>query len=77
MPACAVACDRASNVHNLWPNVPLVIISVCQRMSNIFHTLAYACAIRNRVTGPLRIHSKGALGQEYNALTERKTGSFD
>ena len=33
-------------------NVPLANVSVRQRMSDIFHTLAYAGTIRNRVTGP-------------------------
>jgi hypothetical protein len=36
------------------PNV-LAYVSVFQRMSDIFHTLAYASAIRNSVTGPLHI----------------------
>jgi hypothetical protein len=35
------------------PNVPLAYVSVFQRMSDIFHTLAYASTIRNSVTGPL------------------------
>jgi hypothetical protein len=34
------------------PNVPLAYVSVYQRMSDIFHTLAYASTIRNSVTGP-------------------------
>ena len=32
-------------------NVPLACVSVCQRMSDIFHTLAYASTIRYSVTG--------------------------
>jgi hypothetical protein len=35
------------------PNVPLAYVSVYRRMSDIFHTLAYARTIRNSVTGPL------------------------
>jgi hypothetical protein len=35
------------------PNVPLAYVSVYRRMSDIFHTLAYASRIRNSVTGPL------------------------
>ena len=36
------------------PNVPLAYVSVYRpRMSDIFHTLAYASTIRNSVTGPL------------------------
>ena len=35
------------------PNVPLAYVSVYQRMSDIFHTLAYASTIRYSVTGPL------------------------
>jgi hypothetical protein len=35
------------------PNVPLAYASVYRRMSDIFHTLAYASTIRNSVTGPL------------------------
>ena len=34
------------------PNVPLACVSVYQRMSDIFHTLAYASTIRYSVTGP-------------------------
>jgi hypothetical protein len=37
------------------PNVPLAYVSVYRRMSDIFHTLAYASTIRNSVTGPLPI----------------------
>jgi hypothetical protein len=38
------------------PNIPLAYVSVYRRMSDIFHTLTYACTIRNSVTGPsLRI----------------------
>jgi hypothetical protein len=33
------------------PNVPLAYVSVYRRMSDIFHTLAYASTIRNSVTG--------------------------
>jgi hypothetical protein len=36
------------------PNIPLAYVSVYRRMSDIFHTLTYACTIRNSVTGPLR-----------------------
>jgi hypothetical protein len=35
------------------PNVHLAYASVYLRMSDIFHTLAYASTIRNSVTGPL------------------------
>jgi hypothetical protein len=35
------------------PNVSLAYVSVYRRMSDIFHTLAYASTIRNSVTGPL------------------------
>ena len=35
------------------PNIPLAYVSVFQRMSDIFHTRAYASTIRNSVTGPL------------------------
>jgi hypothetical protein len=35
------------------PTVPLTYVSVYRRMSDIFHTLAYASTIRNSVTGPL------------------------
>jgi hypothetical protein len=35
------------------PNIPLAYLSVYRRMSDIFHTLTYACTIRNSVTGPL------------------------
>ena len=34
------------------PNVPLAYVSVYRRISDIFHTLAYASTIRNSVTGP-------------------------
>ena len=34
------------------PNVPLAHVSVYRRMSDIFHTLAYASTIRNSVTWP-------------------------
>ena len=51
------------------PNVPLAYVSVYRRMSDIFHTLAYARTIRNSVTGPypgllrlLRATSAEALG---------------
>jgi hypothetical protein len=37
------------------PNVSLAYVSVYRRMSDIFHTLAYASTIRNSVTGPLAI----------------------
>jgi hypothetical protein len=37
------------------PNIPLAYVSVYRRMSDIFHTLTYACTIRNSVTGPLSI----------------------
>jgi hypothetical protein len=37
------------------PNVPLAYVSVYRRMSDIFHTLAYASTIRNSVTGPLAL----------------------
>jgi hypothetical protein len=37
------------------PNVPLAYVSVYRRMSDIFHTLAYASTIRNSVTGPLNL----------------------
>ena len=41
------------------PNVPLAYVSVYRRMSDIFHTLAYASTIRNSVTGPLdRAHTQ-------------------
>jgi hypothetical protein len=44
------------------PNVPLAYVSVYRgRMSDIFHTLAYASTIRNSVTGPL-------VGQKYVAI---------
>jgi hypothetical protein len=54
----------ASVCHRTWqclkriqpvPNVPLAYASVYRRMSDIFHTLAYASTIRNSVTGPLGI----------------------
>ena len=35
------------------PNVLLAYVSVYQRMSDIFHPLAYASTICNSVTGPL------------------------
>jgi hypothetical protein len=35
------------------PNIPLAYVSVYRRISDIFHTLAYASTIRNSVTGPL------------------------
>jgi hypothetical protein len=35
-------------------NVPLAYVSVYWRVSDIFHTLAYASTIRNSVTGPLQ-----------------------
>ena len=37
------------------PNVPLAYVSVYQRMSDIFHTQAYASTIRNNVTGSLNV----------------------
>ena len=43
------------------PNVPLAYVSVYRRMSDIFHTLAYASTIRNSVTWPLAagaVHSR-------------------
>jgi hypothetical protein len=40
------------------PNIPLAYVSVYRRMSDIFHTLTYACPIRNSVTGPLTACSK-------------------
>jgi hypothetical protein len=54
MPAYATVCDRAWNVYNLCLYIPLAYISVYRRMSDIFHTLAYASTIRNSVTGPLK-----------------------
>ena len=56
------------------PNVPLAYVSVYRRMSDIFHTLAYASTIRNSVTGPLdrahtqesRVH-RGVPGSLLNA----------
>jgi hypothetical protein len=42
------------------PNIPLAYVSVYRRMSDIFHTLTYACTIRNSVTGPLDKASRGS-----------------
>ena len=52
------------------PNVPLAIVSVYQHMSNFFHTLAYACAIRNSVTGPLKGVVCFAYSSDSNSLGE-------
>jgi hypothetical protein len=52
---CLAVCHRTrSGLKRIqpMPNVPLGP-SVYQRMSDIFHTLAYASTIRNSVTGPL------------------------
>jgi cytochrome b561 len=50
----ATVCDRACLKRiQPMPNVPLAYVSVYRRMSDIFHTLTYACTIRNSVTGPL------------------------
>jgi hypothetical protein len=43
------------------PNIPLAYVSVYRRMSDIFHTLTYACTIRNSVTGPLMCSMKHIL----------------
>ena len=56
MPAYACACHRMPPCLKRiqpMPNVPLAYVSVYQRMSDIFHTLAYASTIRYSVTGPL------------------------
>ena len=52
MPAYAIVCDLAYKRKQPMLNVPLAYVSVYQRMSSIFYTLAYACAIRNNVTRP-------------------------
>ena len=56
MPAYASVCDRMrpclKRIQRM-PTVPLTYVSVYRRMSDIFHTLAYASTIRNSVTGPL------------------------
>ena len=52
------------------PNIPLAYVSVYRRMSDIFHTLTYACTIRNSVTGPL-----GRLYVIYNFVTFGDTSS--
>jgi hypothetical protein len=46
------------------PNIPLAYVSVYRRMSDIFHTLTYACTIRNSVTGPLRCLSLKGIGNK-------------
>ena len=56
MPAYASVCQRMPPCLKRiqpMPNVPLAYVSVYQRMSDIFHTLAYASTIRYSVTGPL------------------------
>ena len=55
MPAYASVCQRMPPCLKRiqpMPNVPLAYVSVYQRMSDIFHTLAYASTIRYSVTGP-------------------------
>jgi hypothetical protein len=48
------------------PNIPLAYVSVYRRMSDIFHTLTYACTIRNSVTGPLRpFHTFAYMSETY------------
>ena len=55
MPAYASVCHRTrprlKRIQPM-PNVHLAYASVYLRMSDIFHTLAYASTIRNSVTGP-------------------------
>ena len=56
MPAYASVCQRMPPCLKRiqpMPNVPLAYVSVYQRMSDIFHTLAYASTIRYSVTGPI------------------------
>jgi hypothetical protein len=48
------------------PNVPLAYVSVHRRMSDIFHTLAYASTIRNSVTGPLTAFETGIVKVEID-----------
>jgi hypothetical protein len=57
MPAYASVCHRTrprlKRIQPMaMPNVHLAYASVYLRMSDIFHTLAYASTIRNSVTGP-------------------------
>ena len=49
------------------PNVPLAYVSVYRRMSDIFHTLAYASTIRSSVTGPLDNKLQMILGVSNTA----------
>ena len=56
MPPYASVCQRITPCLKriqLMPNVHLAYISVYQRMSDIFHTLAYASKIRYSVIPPL------------------------
>jgi hypothetical protein len=58
------------------PNIPLAYVSVYRRMSDIFHTLAYACTIRNSVTGPLRLFSLQSYSGRKNRVTIFLKGQF-
>jgi hypothetical protein len=53
------------------PNVPLayMYVSVYLRMSDIFHTLAYASTIRNSVTGPLGTLFSEELSQRRDVVS--------
>ena len=56
IPAYASVCQRITPCLKriqLMPNIHLAYISVYQRMSDIFHTLAYASEIRYSVIPPL------------------------
>ena len=50
MPACMAQCLKRIQPMS---NIPLAYVSVYQRVSDIFHTLAYASTIRYSVILPL------------------------
>jgi hypothetical protein len=52
------------------PNIPLAYVSVYRRMSDIFHTLTYACTIRNSVTGPLDSDVYRNQGSQVGNITQ-------
>jgi hypothetical protein len=75
MPAYASVCQRMRPCLKRiqpMPNIPLAYVSVFQRMSDIFHTRAYASTIRNSVTGPLGLINVLDL---YSKISIYKTSS--
>ena len=74
LPQRMPACCRRTFFERIQPmsNVHLPFVSVYQRMTDFVHTLAYASAIRNSVTGLLEI---GKIG-DLNSLKKHSKGNL-